>query len=337
MTPAGRPASSTTGRRSTCRDNEGRQRIAQARAGGHRRSVGDFAGAQTRGHRVEAEQLEADITASDKIGDEVVGGTGQNLPRRADLHDATMIEQHDAVRQAQRFVDVVRHQHDRLAGGVMNPADLLLQRVPGHGIERAERLVHQQHVGIARQGTGNAYPLLLSPGQLMRIAVAVQRGRELERLQQLGHALARARARPAQQIGDGRDVLLDRPVWKQADRLDGIAHAQAKVFAFEAANFLSGEQDAAAVVLEQAIDHLQCARLARPRRADHDGEFAFGDRQRKVVDRLGAIERLADMLESDHGVSTLAMNRNMASNATAKATTGTTPSNTRSRALLDRP
>lgn len=39
------------------------------------------------------------------------------------------------------------------------------------GIERRQRLVQQQKIGIRCQGTGKGYPLLLSSGKLIAIAI----------------------------------------------------------------------------------------------------------------------------------------------------------------------
>jgi hypothetical protein len=48
--------------------------------------------------------------------------------------------------------------------------------------------------------------------------------------------------------------------------------------------------------------HAQRGRLARPRRADEDGEAAVRDLERELVDGLGAVrEDLADPLECDAG------------------------------------
>ena len=107
------------------------------------------------------------------------------------------------------------------------------------------------------------------------------------------------------------------------------------------ADLLALEQDAAAVVLDQAVDHLQRGRLARARGADQHGELAALDGQRQVVDRRRAAEapcrraRIRSPRDPSH--RRLQHGRSTASTTTASATTGSTPSSTRSSALLARP
>ena len=211
-----------------------------------------------------------------------------------------LVEQDDARGEAQRLVDVVRDEQNRLARRLVNAGDLLLQRVPRDGIERPERFVHQQHRRVARQRPRHADPLLLAARQLVRITAAKRLRCEMQKLQELGDAVADPRARPAQQVRHRRDVLFDGPVREQADRLDRVSHAPAQRFRFEAPDLLAGKQDATAVVLDQPVDHLERRGLARTGAADHDDEFALFDRQRKVVDGDATVERLADVLERDH-------------------------------------
>ena len=49
-----------------------------------------------------------------------------------------------------------------------DPLELVVQQVAGHGVERAERLVHEQHVGVLRERPGQRDPLAHAAGQLVR-------------------------------------------------------------------------------------------------------------------------------------------------------------------------
>ena len=53
-----------------------------------------------------------------------------------------------------------------------DPLQLVVQQVAGHRVERAERLVHQQHVGVLGQRPGQRHPLAHAAGQLVRALVA---------------------------------------------------------------------------------------------------------------------------------------------------------------------
>src|SRR5438093_9892198 len=81
-----------------------RQRLAQACGEGDRLARSGFPATHERSDGVEREQLDADVAASDEIGDEIVRGMRENLACGADLDDATAVEQNDAGGKAQRFV-----------------------------------------------------------------------------------------------------------------------------------------------------------------------------------------------------------------------------------------
>ncbi len=52
------------------------------------------------------------------------------------------------------------------------PLELVVQHVAGHRVERAERLVHEEHVGLLGERTGERDPLAHAAGQLVRQLVA---------------------------------------------------------------------------------------------------------------------------------------------------------------------
>ena len=62
-----------------------------------------------------------------------------------------------------RFEQVVGDQHDRLAKRFEYVCKFVLQIEAHHGIERAERFVQQQCIGIQHQCAHQAHPLALSP------------------------------------------------------------------------------------------------------------------------------------------------------------------------------
>ena len=78
-------------------------------------------------------------------------------PRRQD--DEMAGEQH-------RLLDAVGDHQDGLAGLAPELEQLLLHLLAGQRIERAERLVHQQHAGVAGQRAGQPDPLAHAAGEL---------------------------------------------------------------------------------------------------------------------------------------------------------------------------
>ena len=203
--------------------DEGRQGFAQARGGGDGQAGGDFTRPEAVGHRVEPEQLDADIAARRSATKSFAGLDKISGVFRAERRDHG---------RARRFCPPgveLRRCHASPARSScrrrpIDASDLLLQRASGHRIESAEQGSSMSSMsGSPARARQLHDPLLLSSRQLMRIAVSIDLGRKLERLQQFGHAIARARPRPLEQIRHGRNVLLYRPMGEQADRLDGVA------------------------------------------------------------------------------------------------------------------
>ena len=149
----------------------------------------------------------------------------------------------------------MRHQHDGAARQAVNAQHLLLQRAARDRIERAEGLIHQQHFRVRRQRPRHADALLLAARELMRQTPRQMRI-QTEQRQQLVYPRADAGFRPAEQRRHGGDIFFHRPVGKQTDGLNGVAHAPAQIARVKPADRLAREQDLALVELHQAIDHL---------------------------------------------------------------------------------
>ena len=109
-------------------------------------------------------------------------GVGRELepaarPRQGDLQDLAdggrrpVGHHHHAIRQQHRLVDVVGDHHHRVAEPRMDLHDAVLQMGAGQRVERAERLVHQQHLGLHGERAGDADALLHAAGDLVRALV----------------------------------------------------------------------------------------------------------------------------------------------------------------------
>ena len=91
----------------------------------------------------------------------------------ADRRRRAVGHHHDAVRQQHRLVDVVRDHHHRAAACLRDDLQqLVLQVRAGQRVERAERLVQQQHLGLHRQRARDADALLHAARDLVRAACA---------------------------------------------------------------------------------------------------------------------------------------------------------------------
>jgi len=102
-------------------------------------------------------------SGADEVLDEVVGGVGEDLLRGGELCDTrALLQDRDPIAHLDGFVDVVGDEGDRLLQLALQPQELVLQPVAVDRIDRTEGLVHQQHRGIGRQGTGDPDALALT-------------------------------------------------------------------------------------------------------------------------------------------------------------------------------
>ena len=102
---------------------------------------------------------------------------------RADLLDRALAHHHEAVGELERLFLVVGHEHGGVAGLVVDLAQPLAQLLADLRVERAERLVEQQHARLDGEGAGERDALALAARELLRIAL-VEAG-ELDEVEQL--------------------------------------------------------------------------------------------------------------------------------------------------------
>ena len=126
---------------------------------------------------------------------------GEDLAGRAELDQLAEIHEGGEVRDARRLLHVVGDDHDRVVG--LQLVDQLLDLGGRDRIERRARLVEQDHLGLHRDGAGDAQALLLAAGQAQAVGVELvldlvpQRGaaqRRLDPAVELGLAAAARRA-----------------------------------------------------------------------------------------------------------------------------------------------
>ena len=77
----------------------------------------------------------------------------------------------DPVSQDDRFVNIVRDEQHRLASRRADPLQLALHVGTRMGVERRERLVHQQHIGLDRERAREVDALAHAAGELVRVVV----------------------------------------------------------------------------------------------------------------------------------------------------------------------
>ena len=81
----------------------------------------------------------------------------------------SLAEDHDAVGQVERLVDVVGHQHHGGAQATAGVGEQVLHSQPRQRVERGERLVEEQHLGVADQRPRQRDALRHAPRELVRV------------------------------------------------------------------------------------------------------------------------------------------------------------------------
>ena len=101
---------------------------------------------------------------------ERIGRPVVHLGGRADLLDAALVDHRYPVGDIEGLGLVVGDQHRRDMHFVVQSAQPGPQVLADLGVERAERLIEEEHLRIHRQRTGQGHALALAAGQLIGIA-----------------------------------------------------------------------------------------------------------------------------------------------------------------------
>ena len=106
-----------------------------------------------------------------KIAHILVLRAQHNVLRGTDLRHLPVVHDGDAVAQFEGFVEVVGNKDDGFLELGLQAQQFVLHLPPDEGIQSAEGFVHQQDVGVHRQGAGQAHPLLHPAGELPGIGL----------------------------------------------------------------------------------------------------------------------------------------------------------------------
>jgi len=234
---------------------------------------------------------------ADEAADEVRGGPVVDGDRRVYLQDLTLLHHRDAVAQAERLHLIVGHVDDGRLQLLQQALELRAHLQAQQRVQVAQRLVHQQHVGVVGDGARQGHPLALAAAQLGGVAL-----QQLLDVEQLGGRLG-----PALDLGVGlvlhaqaeRDVLEDGHV--REDRVALEDHRDAALAHGQVGHVAAAEVDASPVHLLQPGDAAQQGGLAAAARPQQDDELAVGDDQAHVLDRDDLAEFFAHVFNTDLG------------------------------------
>ena len=266
---------------------------------GTERRQGDARGqphAVALGRRVEQ------VRDADELGDEGVGRALVDVLGVADLLELAQVHDRDRVRHRQRLLLVVGHVDERDPDLALDVLQLELHRLAQLQVERAERLVEQQHRGQVDERARERDALALAARELARLGLrAVREAHELEHLPHAARDLGLCDLLAAQAEGD---VLEEREMLEERVALEHRVDVAA--VGRHVLDGLALEQDVALVGLLEARDHAQRRRLAAARRAEHREERPLRDVEVEALDRVLVAEALDDAAEGDrefHGLA----------------------------------
>ena len=216
---------------------------------------------------------------ADESHHEVVGGPVVQLVGIAHLLDLAVIDDHDPVGDLHRLLLVVGDEHGGHVHLVVQPSQPRPQVLAHVGVERAERLVQQQHLGLDRQRPGEGHALALAAGELRRVAVG--KAGQLHQLEQVVDALSGLVLGALADIEAEGDVLAHGHVLERGVVLEH--EADAALVRRQLGDVDAADLDLALVGAVEPADHPQERRLTAARRAEQRGQRAVRHLHRDVV------------------------------------------------------
>ena len=230
-----------------------------------------------------------------KVMTNSLAGCVVQLARHADLLEAAVVQHGDLVRDLHRLLLVVRDEDRRHVHDVVELPQPLAELGADARVERAERLVEEQHLRLRREGAREAHALALAPGELRRIAVA--QALELDEVQELVDALADLVLRPLPHLQAERDVVAHGHVLEGGVVLED--EPDVPLLRRERGRVLSGEEDLARVRGLEPGDDPEQRRLPGAARPEERRQRPALDVERHVVDRDEVAEALRDVANED--------------------------------------
>ena len=191
-----------------------------------------------------------------------------------------MVEDGDAVGDLHRLLLVVGDEDGRHVHLLVEPAEPVAQLGADPCIERAERLVEEEHAGLRGERASKGHPLPLAARELCGIPVGV--ALQLDELEELVDTRADLLLRPLPDRQREADVVAHGHVLERGVVLED--EADVAVLRGQAGRVLAGEEHPPRVGPFEAGDDPQQGRLAGAARAEQGGEGALGDLERDVVD-----------------------------------------------------
>ena len=205
---------------------------------------------------------------ADEVGDEHAGRPIVDFLRRADLLDPARVHDRDAIGHRHRLVLIVRDIDGGRRDAIMQIAQLAAHQLAELGIERTERLVHEERLRPPDHRAPKRDALPVAAGQFR--GLARQQVLDPQQPRGLGDPLAHLAPRHALALERKADVLLDVHMRIEGEQLEDEGNV-ARRGATER-DVLAVEQNAPAGRQLETGDHAQRRRLAAARGSEHRKE-----------------------------------------------------------------
>ncbi len=238
---------------------------------------------------------------ADEAGDEQVGRPVVEIERGTRLFHDPVMHDDDAVGHGHRLDLVVRDIDARGLQPLMQLPDLGAHLDAQLGVEVAERLVEQEHLGIADDGPAHGDALALAAGELSRIAVEVRL--QAEDAGGATDPLLHQRRVDAAQLQAERHVVDHLHV--RIERVVLEHHRDVAFLGRQVVDHPAANRDLAARDLLEPGDHAQQRRFSAAARADQDDELAIADRNVDAMDDPMAAEPHGHVADFDRRHSSL--------------------------------
>ena len=212
-------------------------------------------------------------------------GLQQDILRLPFLHQLAVLQDGNAVAQAQRLVQVVGDEDDGLVEPGLQLQQVILHLAAYQRIQCREGFVHQQDLGIGGQRAGQPHPLLHPAGELMRILVLEARQPHLvQPVTGLFLTLGTRHLLHGQSIGS---VVQHGAVRKEPEALEDHAHLLltqvGQLSPPQLHHVLAIHPDLARGGLDETVEVPNERGFARTRQAHDDVDAAFVDGQGDVA------------------------------------------------------
>jgi hypothetical protein len=238
-----------------------------------------------------------EVRDAEEVSDEDGRRLLVDVSRRAELLDAPLGHDGEAVGHRQRLLLVVRDVEEGDADLALDCLQLELERPAELRVERTQRLVEEKDARVEHERPRKRHPLLLPARELVRLALL--EALEANEREHIRHFSSLLRSVEACEAEPEADVLTDREVREERVALED--RVDRPLVRRHFGDVLLAQKHQSLVRPLEARDDPKRRCLAAARRAEEREELPGPDVDPDIADRLDVAEALRDPFEGDAG------------------------------------